>query len=97
MAKEFKTMVKQLEKMREIRIQQKDIRVSLQKREERNKQLREQITPIWTDPCKEYEVYQLNKELIKGREKVRGYQRTLREFKVNLRETNRSYDLSARG
>ena len=83
--------------MREIRIQQKNIRVSLQKREERNKQLREQITPIWADPCKEYDVIMLNKELIKGRDKVRGYQKTLREFKVNLRETNRSYDLNARG
>lgn len=90
-------MAKELEKMREIRIQQKNIRISLQKHEERNKGLREQITPIWTDPCKEYEVYQLSKELIKGREKVRGYQKTLREFKVNLRETNRSYDLNARG
>lgn len=90
-------MVKELEKMREIRIQQKNIRVSLQKREERNKQLREQITPIWTDPCKEYEVYELSKELIKGREKTKNYQKTLREFKVNLRETNRSYDLNARG
>lgn len=80
--------------MREIRIQQKDIRVSLQKREERNKQLREQITPIWADPCKEYEVYQLSKELIKGRAKTKNYQKLLREFKVNLKETNRSYDLS---
>ena len=90
-------MAKELEKMREIRIGQKSIRISLQKREERNKELRKQITPLWTDPCKEYEVYQLNKELIKGREKVRGYQKALREYKVSLRETNRSYDLNARG
>jgi len=96
MAKEFKTMVKELEKMREIRIQQQNIRISLKKREEQNKALRAKITPIWTDPCKEYEVYQLNKELIKGRARVRGYQKTLREFKVNLRETNRSYDLNAK-
>jgi len=87
-------MAKELEKMREIRIQQKNIRISLQKREERNKQLREQITPIWADPCKEYEVYQLSKELIKGRAKTKNYQKLLREFKVNLKETNRSYDLS---
>ena len=90
-------MAKELEKMREIRIQQKNIRISLQKREERNKELREQITPIWADPCKEYEVYQLSKELIKGRAKTKNYQKLLREFKVNLRETNRSYDLNVRG
>jgi len=90
-------MAKELEKMREIRIQQKNIRISLQKREEQNKTLRAKITPIWADPCKEYEVFMLNKELLKGREKVRGYQKTLREFKVNLREANRSYDLNARG
>lgn len=90
-------MVKELEQMREIRIKQKNIRISLQKHEERNKGLRAQITPIWADPCKEYELYMLNKELIKGREKVRGYQKSLREFKVNLREANRSYDLNARG
>ena len=95
--KEFKTMAKELEKMREIRIQQKNIRISLQKREKRNKELREQITPIWTDPCKGYEVYMLNMELFKGREKTKNYQKMLREFKVNLRETNRSYDLNARG
>ena len=83
--------------MREIRVQQKNIRILLQKREERNKELREQITPIWADPCKEYDVFMLNKELCKGREKVRGYQKTLREFKANLREANRSYDLNVRG
>ena len=90
-------MVKELEKMREIRIQQQNIRISLKKREEQNKALRAKITPIWADPCKEYDVFMLNKELIKGREKVRGYQKALHEFKVNLRETNRSYDLNARG
>ena len=90
-------MAKELETMREIRNQQKNIRISLQKREERNKELRRQITPIWTDPCKEYEVFMLSKELFKGREKVRGYQKTLHEFKANLREANRSYDLNARG
>ena len=83
--------------MREIRIQQKNIRISLKKREEQNKALRAKITPIWADPCKEYEVYQLSKELIKGREKTNNYQKLLREFKVNLRETNRSYDLNAKG
>jgi len=90
-------MAKELEKMREIRIQQKNIRISLKKREEQNKALRAKITPIWADPCKEYEVYQLSKELIKGREKTNNYQKLLREFKVNLRETNRSYDLNAKG
>jgi len=86
-------MAKELEKMREIRIQQKNIRISLQKREERNKELREQITPIWADKERDAEVKGLSKELFKGREKVRGYQKMLREFKVNLRKTNRSYDL----
>ena len=89
-------MAKELEKMREIRINQTNIRISLKKREERNKELREQITPIWLDKERDAEVQGLSKELFKGREKVRLYQKTLREFKVNLRETNRSYDLNAR-
>ena len=87
-------MANELETMREIRTKQQNIRISLKKREEQNKELRSKITPIWADPCKEYEVYQLSKELIKGRAKTKNYQKLLREFKVNLRETNRSYDLS---
>lgn len=87
-------MANELETMREIRIKQQNIRISLKKREEQNKELRSKITPIWTDPCKEYEVYQLSKELIKGRAKTKNYQKLLRDFKTNLRETNRSYDLS---
>lgn len=87
-------MAKELETMREIRTKQQNIRISLKKREEQNKVLRSKITPIWTDPCKEYEVYQLSKELVKGREKTKNYQKMLREFKVNLRETNRAYDLN---
>ena len=87
-------MAKELERMREIRIEQKNVRISLQKREERNKELREQITPIWTDKEKDAQVQGLSKELFKGRERVKNYQKLLREFKVNLKETNRSYDLS---
>jgi hypothetical protein len=87
-------MANELERMREIRIEQKNVRISLKKREEQNKSIRAKITPMWDNPTKEYEVYQLSKELIKGRAKTKNYQKLLREFKVNLRETNRSYDLS---
>ena len=87
-------MAKELAKMRVIRTKQVEVRTSLKNREEANKSIRVEITPIWTDPCKEYEVYQLSKELVKGRAKTKNYQKLLREFKVNLKETNRSYDLS---
>lgn len=87
-------MANELETMREIRTKQKNIRISLKKREEQNKSIRAKITPMWDNPTKEYEVYELSKELIKGRAKTKNYQKLLREFKVNLKETNRSYDLS---
>lgn len=87
-------MANELETMREIRTKQQNIRIALKKCEEQNKSIRKKITPIWANPCKGYEVYQLSKELIKGRAKTKNYQKLLREFKVNLRETNRSYDLS---
>lgn len=87
-------MANELERMRDIRIEQKNIRISLQKREERNKELRAQITPIWTDREKDAQVQALSKELFKGRERVKDYQRTLKAFKINLRETNREYDLN---
>lgn len=87
-------MVKELEKMREIRTNQRSIRISLKKREEQNKLLRSKITAIWNDPCKVYDLYLLAKELAKGRKKTTKYHKLLREFKVNLRETNRSYDLA---
>jgi len=87
-------MANELTKMRDIRTKQRNIRISLKNREERNKELREKITPIWTDPCKEYEVYQLSKELIKGRAKTKNYQKQLRELKEDIKATNRAYDLS---
>lgn len=89
-------MAKELERMRDIRIEQRSVRASLQKREERNKELRAQITPIWADKEKDEQVQTLSKELFKGREKVRNYQKALRAFKVDLRETNREYDLGNR-
>lgn len=89
-------MAKELERMRDIRIEQRSVRASLQKREERNKELRAQITPIWTDREKDEQVQTLSKELFKGRERVKEYQRTLKSFKINLRETNREYDLANR-
>jgi hypothetical protein len=49
---------------------------------------------MWDNPTKEYEVYELSKELAKGRKHVKNYQSKLRQFKLMLRETNRSYDLS---
>lgn len=89
-------MAKELERMREIRIEQKNVRISLQKREERNKELRAQITPIWDNKEKDAQVQGLSKELFKGREHVKNYQSALRKFKLDLRETNRSYDLGNR-
>ena len=86
-------MAKELETMRETRIKQKNIRISLKNREESNKKLRAQITPIWTDRERDAEVQGLSKELVKGREKVRNYQKQLREFKETIKETNRAYDL----
>ena len=87
-------MANELERMREIRTEQKNVRISLKKREEQNKSIRAKITPMWDNPTKEYEVYELSKELTKGRKHVKDYQSKLRQFKLNLRETNRSYDLS---
>ena len=87
-------MANELEKMREIRIEQKNVRISLKKREEQNKSIRAKITPMWDNPTKEYEVYELSKELTKGRKHVKDYQSKLRQFKLMLRETNRFYDLS---
>ena len=89
-------MANELERMREIRTKQKNIRISLKRREEQNKSIREKITPMWDNPTKEYEVYELSKELAKGRKHVKNYQSALRQFKLDLKETNRSYDLGNR-
>ena len=87
-------MANELETMREIRTNQRTIRISLKKREEENKLLRSKITAIWDNPSKVYDLHLLAKELAKGRKKTTNYHKLLREFKVNLRETNRSYDLA---
>lgn len=87
-------MANELTKMREIRIKQHNIRISLKNREERNKELRDKITPIWTDKERDQEVQGLSKELFKGRERVRNYQKQLGEFKRELKATNRFYDLA---
>lgn len=89
-------MANELEKMREIRTKQKNVRIALKKREEQNKSIRAKITPMWDNPTKEYEVYELSKELAKGRKHIKNYQSVLRQFKLDLKETNRSYDLGNR-
>lgn len=91
-------MAKELAKMREIRIGQKEMRVSLKNREEANKSLREKITPIWTldKEKRTEELEKYTKALVEGRSKVREYQKSLRDFKADIKATNRSYDLSLR-
>ena len=89
-------MAKEIAKMREIRIDQRELRVSLKNREEKNKELRQRITPIWTLE-KEKRTEELNKltaSLVEGRKKVRDYQSMLKNIKGQLKETNRAYDLS---
>ena len=82
--------------MREIRIDQKELRVSLKNREEKNKAIRERITPIWTleKEKRTTELETLTKSLVEGRKKVRDYQGMLRNIKKQIKETNRAYDLS---
>lgn len=89
-------MAKELAKMREIRIDQKEMRVSLKHREEANKTLREKITPIWVleKEKRTPELETLTKSLVEGRKKVRDYQKMLRECKHQLKAVNRKYDLS---
>ena len=89
-------MAKELAKMRSIRIAQVEMRKSLNNREEANKAIRMEIAPIWTaDKEKRTErLENLTKALIEGRAKVREYQKGLRNYKAELKETNRQYDLS---
>lgn len=89
-------MANELTKMRDIRISQREIRVSLKHREEKNKKLREQITPIWTleKEKRTEQLKLLTNNLIDGRKKVRDYQGILRNIKGQLKEANRAYDLS---
>lgn len=88
-------MAKELEKMRSIRTAQVEVRTSLKNREEANKAIRVEIAPIWTaDKEKRTErLENLTKALIEGRTKVRDYQKQLREYKGELKATNRAYDL----
>jgi hypothetical protein len=89
-------MAKELAKMRSLRIAQVEMRKSLNNREEANKAIRMEIAPIWTaDKEKRTErLENLTKALIEGRAKVREYQKDLRNYKAELKETNRQYDLS---
>lgn len=89
-------MAKELAKMRSIRIAQVEMRKSLKNREEANKVLRQRITPIWVlDKEKRTpELETLTKSLVEGRAKVNEYQKALRTFKSDLKETNREYDLN---
>jgi hypothetical protein len=89
-------MANELKKMREIRIAQVEMRKSLNNREEANKAIRTEIAPIWTaDKTQRSErLENLTKALVEGRAKVRDYQKDLRKFKLDLKETNREYDLA---
>jgi uncharacterized protein (DUF342 family) len=89
-------MANELAKMRGIRTAQVEVRTSLKNREEANKAIRTEITPIWTaDKEKRTErLEDLTKALVEGREKVRNYQKQLKEFKADLKATNRVYDLT---
>lgn len=88
-------MANELVKMRSIRTAQVEVRTSLKNREEANKAIRVEIAPIWTaDKEKRTErLENLTKALIEGRAKVRDYQKQLREYKGELKATNRAYDL----
>jgi hypothetical protein len=89
-------MAKELAKMRSLRIAQVEMRKSLNNREDANKAIRAEIAPIWTaDKAQRSErLENLTKALIEGRAKVREYQKGLRNYKIELKETNRQYDLS---
>ena len=89
-------MANELKKMRAIRIAQVEMRKSLNNREEANKAIRAEIAPIWTaDKAQRSErLENLTKALVEGRAKVRDYQKALRKFKLDLKETNREYDLA---
>ena len=89
-------MANELKKMREIRIAQVEMRKSLENRENANKAIRAEIAPIWTaDKAQRSErLENLTKALVEGRAKVNEYQKTLRTFKFDLKETNREYDLN---
>lgn len=89
-------MANELAKMRSIRTRQVEVRNALKHREDKNKKLREQITPIWTleKEKRTTELETLTKSLVDGRAKVRDYQKELRTIKEGIKETNREYDLS---
>jgi hypothetical protein len=89
-------MANDLTTMRTIRTKQVEVRTSLKHREEANKAIREKITPIWTAEKEKRteEFNKLTKALIEGREKVRDYQKDLRELKMEIKSVNRHYDLS---
>ena len=89
-------MANELKKMRAIRIAQVEMRKSLENRENANKTIRAEIAPIWTaDKAQRSErLENLTKALVEGRAKVRDYQKDLRKFKLDLKETNREYDLA---
>jgi hypothetical protein len=89
-------MANELKKMRAIRIAQVEMRKSLENRENANKAIRAEIAPIWTaDKAQRSErLENLTKALVEGRAKVRDYQKGLRKFKLDLKETNREYDLA---
>ena len=89
-------MAKELERMRNIRTKQVEVRTSLKHHEEVNKALREKITPIWVleKEKRTPQLEALTKLLVEGRAKVVCYQMELHGLKCELKATNRSYDLS---
>lgn len=88
-------MANELVKMRSIRTAQVEVRTSLKNRELSNKAIRMEIEPIWTADKEKRtpRLENLTKALVEGRAKVRDYQKQLREYKGELKATNRAYDL----
>jgi hypothetical protein len=89
-------MNKTLARMRGIAHAQNSIRKSLKEQEEKNKSLREQITPIWDDKSKDSVVAELSVSLSLGRASVRAAQVALHELKKSFRNYNKRYDRAQR-
>lgn len=89
-------MNKILTKMRGVAHARNSIRQTLKAQEASNKELRDQITPIWGDKSKEGVVADLSQQLAIGRARVRAAQTALHELKRSFRNYNKRYDRSLR-
>lgn len=84
-------------RMSTIRAKQSVLRGTLENREAANATIRNSLTKMWPAKGEEKskEVNDLISKLVDGRAKVREYQKQLRNFKVEIKEVNRAYDLAA--